>query len=419
MNTVLTRAAMLQPEIYRDNVLIDAFGLPLSRIEIAKQLLYLPPLPGDTVMAPAHMRKHELGAIRRIHIPTASGITLAESIEFMTCQGYVHRKPTDAKTWARLYGLGEVGPDQSPIQLAASVVGLSGAGKSVAVEKALRLRPQVVTHGQFPGFIGPVRQLLWLKIDVPGSGRIADLVESLTRTTDQALGTEYTKELYSGRQRSPATLAHEWIQKVSCHFLGLLVLDEVQNLFKIERKNVRQVLSRRGAERPALRIVDDQALKFLLTLTNATRWPMLVCGTPDGIEAFNTRMSTSQRLVTGGFHRIAHAETANDEFFRKMLFPRLCDYQWFSERLQPTEGLRELVHELSGGIPRICMLLWEHAHRRALDRDANCLSIDDFRYAAAHSLAPLQPSIQALLSGDPRRQVHYEDLLPTAAWNHG
>jgi len=417
MSMVVTKAATLQPAIYRDNVLIDPCGPPLSRIDIAKKLVYLPPLPGDAVSAPAHVRKHELGAIRRIHIPSASGITLAESIEFMTCQGYVHRKPTDAKTWARLYGLGEQGPDHSPIQLAASVVGLSGAGKSVAVEKALRLRPQVVTHGQFPGLIGPVRQLLWLKIDVPGSGRIADLVESLTRATDQVLGTEYTKELYSGRQRSPATLAHEWIQKVSCHFLGLLVLDEVQNLFKIERKNVRQVLSKRGAERPALRIVDDQALKFLLTLTNATRWPMLVCGTPDGMEAFHTRMSTSQRLVTGGFHRIVHAETADDEFFRKRLFPKLCDYQWFPERLPPTDQLRELVHELSGGIPRICMLLWEHAHKRALDRNANCLSPDDFRYVSAHSLAPLQPSIQALLSGDPRRQAQYEDLLPNAAWN--
>lgn len=54
MNTVVTTAATLQPEIYRDNVLIDAFGLPLSRTEIARRMLYLPPLPGDAMTAPAH-----------------------------------------------------------------------------------------------------------------------------------------------------------------------------------------------------------------------------------------------------------------------------------------------------------------------------------------------------------------------------
>jgi hypothetical protein len=261
--------------------------------------------------------------------------------------------------------------------------------------------------------IGPVRQLLWIKADVPGSGKIIELVEAFSRATDSALGSSYTEELVYCRGRKGTTFANQWLQKVFCHFPGLIVIDEIQNLFKIERKSVREAVTRRGkSQRPTLRIVDDEALKFLLTLTNTTKIPILVLGTPDGLEAFGTRMSTAQRLVTAGFHRIPHAATADDDFFRKQLFPQLCRYQWHPKSLASTDEFRRLLYELSGGILKICMVLWFHAHRRSFQRGADQLKFEDFSHVATNALATLQPAVRALLSNDPYLQLQYEDLLP-------
>ena len=344
---------------YADNALIDACGPTLSPVEIGKRVIHLPAVPANVATMPRHLLDHLIAEVRRMHIPTGAGISLASCIGLMIRQGYVHRNPAHSATWRRIYS--QIGPQA---------------------------------------------------VDVPASGKTTDLVESLARATDDALGANFTNDLFGGRKLQGATLAHRWLQKISCNFPGLLVLDEIQNLFKIEQKAVRQSASRRtGAQRPALRIADDEALKLLLTLSNHSKIPMLFCSTPDGLNALTTRWSTAQRMTTGGMHRIPHAETADDDFFRKMLFPQLCRYQVLPKKLPASDELRQLLFELSGGILRICMSLWVHAHIRAIERGAEGLAFEHFHHAAANSLAPLQPAVRALLSNDPRAQQLYEDMI--------
>lgn len=396
---------------YEDNILIQACGPILSPVEIAKRLVYLPLRPSTVPLRPGHLIEHELAGLWRLHIPSEAGIALAQSMGCMMRQGYVHRRPNDAATWRRIYGPGSYEHDHVPVQLAASVMGHSGVGKTTALERALRLYPQVVEHPSFPNLVGPVKQLLWLKIDVPQSGKIRDLAEVMHRATSEALGMSDADARMAGWRRG-SSLAHSWLQRVSGHFLGLLVLDEVQNLFKIQTKSVRTAASRANADRPALRIVDDEALKFLLTLSNTSKIPTLMCSTPDGIEALNTRMSTSQRTVTGGFHHIPRATDFNDRFFAEHFVPRLFGYQWMAKAIKPTAEWRRLLFELSGGILRICVALWIHTHRHAIRRGATELTEEDFRGAADGALAPLRPAVRALMSNDPRLLSKYEDLTP-------
>lgn len=400
------------PATHRDNILIAACGRPLEPVDIVRRLTYLPPLPNDSADGSRVHLEHQVADIFRMHIPTRVGIELAQTVGFMLIQGYVHRNPSDPTTWRRIYS--EVGTQAafSPIQLGALVTGISGAGKSTAIERALQLYPQVVRHERMPGLARPSPQLLWLKVDVPASGKIADLVENLARATDAALGTSHAEDLFSGRRQTGAALAHQWLQKISCNFLGLLVLDEMQNLFKIETKAARSVATRRQGElRPQLRIVDDEALKFLLTLSNFSKIPTLYCSTPDGMAALSTRVSTAQRMLTAGFHTVAHAKSADDEFFRKRLFPNLCRYQWLPEKLPPSDELRRLLFDLSAGVPRLALMTWFHASRRAAQRGVNALSLEDFRHVGDHALGPLRPAVLALLSDDPRRLQRYEDLV--------
>lgn len=403
------------PSTHRDNILIDACGPPLEPTEIAKRLIYLPPKPNVAVDRSRFLLEQHAADIFRMHIPTAAGIELAQTIGFMLTQGYVHRNPADPATWGRIYSTVGAEAAVSPIQLGAMVTGISGTGKSTAIERALGLYPQVVAHEKMVGLAKPSPQLLWLKVDVPESGRIIDLVDNLARATDKALGTSHADDLFLGRRQNGFALAREWLQRISCNFLGLLVLDEMQNLFKIETKAKREATARaRSWQRPELRIVDDEALKFLLTLSNTSKIPTLYCSTPDGMAALGTRMSTAQRMLSGGFHTFSHAQSADEDFFRKRLFPTLCEYQWLPEKLPASDELRRLLFDLSAGVPRLAVMAWFHASRRAIQRKARDLSLDDFRHVRDNALGPLRPAIAALLSNDPRQLQRYEDLMGTA-----
>lgn len=394
---------------YADNVLIDACGPILSRATLMRRLLHRPPLPGAIPAGiPPEIVEYRMACLWRLHVPTAAGIELAQSIDVLLRQGYVHRNPIKASTWRHIY-MQDSADVHCPVQLAACVVGLSGAGKTSALERALSLRQQVVVHERFPHMVRPVHQLVWLKVDVPGSGKVVDLVESLSRAADAVLGTNYTADLLRGRPRG-ARMAHEWLAKMACHFPGIIVLDELQNLFRIQAKAVRQ--RAKEGERPALAVVEDEALKFILTLTNTSKIPFVGCGTPDGIAAFGTRMSTAQRLLTGGYHRIEPDPSAKDGYFRRYLLSCLADYQWLPERMEMTASVADEIYRLTAGIPRICMMLWIHAQRRALACKAPELSLEHLQHAAANALAPLQPAVEALLSQDANRMARYEDLLP-------
>jgi len=397
---------------YRDNVLIDACGPILSPPQIAKGLLCQPPRPNAAELAlPAYIRRHAPLALGQLHLPKPEGLELAQCLYAMLLQGYVDRNPKRAETWRRIYCAGRPLPPHAKLQLGATVEGISGAGKSSAIERALALVPQVAVHDSFPHLTGRVKQLVWLKVDVPFSGRLIDLVLSFAEAADIALGTSYASDLVKGRA-TPDSIARSWLTMMEVHFPGLLVIDELQNLFKIETKRVRD--SRHQAlGRPALRIKDDDALKFLLTITNASKIPLVVCGTPDGVSAIKTRTSTTQRLVTGGYHQITHANSPDDVFFRKVFFPKLLEYQWLPRKLQETAEARALFHQLSAGVPRIGVSLWVHATRRAIARGSDGVEELDLRHAAAHDLALLQAAVQALNSADPRRMQQYEDLLPS------
>jgi hypothetical protein len=270
---------------YEDNPLIEACGPILDRTQLARHLLHLPEIPPPGADRPAYLLEHDLLGIWRMHVPSPAGIEVAQTLDCMIRQGYVHRRPRSAATNRLLHGLPAIGGEHAAIQLAAAVGGVSGVGKSEALWRALSVRPQMTVHAQFPGMRGPLAQLLWLKVDVPESGSLSDLAETLFRALDEVLGTDYWQTVRKGRIRSGVYLAAEWLAKVRIHFLGILVIDEVQNLFKVATKARRTAALRGGHERPELGVADDQALKFILTLTNTSKIPVAVAGTPDGIGA--------------------------------------------------------------------------------------------------------------------------------------
>lgn len=402
----MSRQAYEVPE-YVGNPLIEPMGPIPDEKTLMSRLTCRPSLPPKGIIdVPKQVRLHQLMSFRSLHIPMLEGTRLAMTADLLIRQGYVGRLPTSPETWAAIYG--ERAISNRPPPLAAACIGCSGAGKSTSSERFFSGIPQTVRHKKFPNMADGLTQVLYLKVDVPASGGATELAEALDRKLDDALGLyEYV------RPRSRATALERlagFVRRASAHFLGILVLDEIENLFKLQTLKARR-LSSKSPERERLRVADDVAMKWVVNLCNASPFPILVCGTPEAMEIMARRLSAAERFTTGGFHLFMPSPNHEDRYARTIL-EEFCKYQWFEERISATGELGLLVHQLTAGIPRIRTALWFLAHRCAFERNARGLELKDFRQAADVFLRPVKPAVEAILSKAPDALSRYEDLLP-------
>lgn len=390
---------------YANNPLISACGPIKDTIEIGKSLTYLPELPGESANLPFTLRKHLVPSIRDLFIPTPVCISLAETVDVMLRQGYCKRRPGTSEYWNTIYYNNNT---QNPPS-AATLVGISGAGKTVSLEKILNLYPQFYVHQSFPGYIGEFTQLIWLKVDAPESGKLGDFAYNLMLATNQALGTEYF-ETSLKKEKRPPSMFDEWLGIAKKHALGILVIDEIQNFFKLAPKIER--IKNKTEDKLELRIIDDQTLKSILTLSNTLRMPLLASGTPDGLAVFRSRLSTAQRLTTGGHHHLALPTRADDKHFSSTIFPTIIQYQWVKNKVQKSDELRDLIFDLTACIPRVYTNLWVASHKVAFEKGVDTLSKEIFIEAMNSYLKPVIPAIEALKSNNLNSLKKYEDLLP-------
>jgi hypothetical protein len=368
---------------------------------------------------PKHIRMHYLMDVRDFHFPHLPERRLVDTVSLMVRQGYKYRDPGRVSTWGAISGEAELRGIVLPQAAGASVEGISGVGKTQGCLRALMQFPQSVLHDSFPRLTGRLQQTVWLSVEVPASGKAIDLARALMQAWANATGsTRFDNWLSQTRIADGMRALDEWRQVAVSHFLGILHLDEVQNLFQL--KSLRQRKSRQGKEdAPELSIVEDQVLRWLLHLTNSGQIPLLVSGTPDGIGALSRRLSTLQRLNGVGYHAFDPIVPGGPGLKLDTSFMgQLARYQFVRDPVVMDEGLLKLIVDLTGGVQRIVIALWVAAHRVAFEQRDDALRPEDFVTAASTWLAPLIPAVAALRSKDPQRLSKYEDLTvrDTAFW---
>lgn len=398
---------------YAGNVLVQSMGPILSRAEVSKRLLVMPPRPPTNIQSiPREVRMHMVMMIRDLHIPQLEELRLHESTDLMMRQNYRYLEPASPKTWGLISGeSSQITRRSWAPAFGAAVEGISGSGKSVAIHNCLSLYPQVVRHKTFFRMVDGLTQVIWLSAEVPPSGRAPDLAVALMNALMRATGNTRFEKAIAGNWRNGMQMLEEWRQVATAHFLGILHLDEVQNFFKIGTLESRRK-RKAGEYAPELSIVEDQCLKWILSLMNTWQIPLLVSGTPDGIGALTKRLSNTQRIVTSGYHPFKHFTEVDDPAFRKVLLPQLGVYQYVKTPLPTDDALAGLIMETTAGVPRLIIALWITAHRVALERTSDDLRLSDFRKAADTYLSPVGPAVAALRSNDPLRMARYEDLVP-------
>jgi len=350
--------------------------------------------------------------LRDLHIPQLEECRLYDTVDLMIRTGYRYRDPNATATFAALSGEAMRYKRPGTRAIAAAAEGASGCGKTEAALRCFGLYPrQCLMHDSFPRLLGPHMQVVWLSADVPSSGKSEDLARTLMTTWLRDTGSDrFTALLAKERFSNPLQALEEWRQVALAHSLGILHLDEVQNFFKLGTLEQRRK-RKSGDGPPELSIIEDQCLKWVLTLLNTWGLPILFTGTPDGIGALTKRLSTMERFATGGYHAFGVFETWDDPAYKQSFLGQLGRYQYLERKLAIDDDIAKLILELSGGIRRIIVALWIAGQRIALERVTDDFRATDLVTAANTFLAPLAPAVAAIRSKDPIRMSRFEDLV--------
>jgi hypothetical protein len=412
-----------------DNMLIRPLGPTLELREAMMRMTERPDVPREVASMSRPLRIHHVLKLRDLHIPSEEEGRLQRTIDILARQALVNRDPKVARSWILISGEDEREDSDAdkktlvmparPLSkaMAAATTGCAGSGKTISIHRSFLCFPgQVIRHPNFPKLIGAHYQVVWISIDAPGSGRAEALAEALMIEWDTVMDDaidDYERHFdatLAKATRDGAKMLTEWRKHASSHFLAVLHIDEVQNLFKLlTLKQRRKKKSGRGADQ-ALSIADDRVLKWLLSLINRWGISVVFSGTPDGIGALTSRLATSQRLAVGGYHHITPFPDPADGAFQQFIRV-LSQYQWTIGKLR-AEELFEPIFRLTAGVRRLIIALWIAAHRVAFERKDDELRVSDFERAASTLLAPTKPGVQALLSRSPDRFDLFEDLKP-------
>jgi hypothetical protein len=379
---------------YQGNPLIEA--LPQSRAEAdaAAALALFPDEPGDETRLSKEVRLHCIDRLLQLIQPLPIHLELESALSSLMRSGYVGRNPLAQSTWRHVYSLAVGEAADSGFRSTAStlsVVGLSGIGKSTALESILRLYPQAIRHRKYRGQELVQVQIPWLKIECPFDGSLTGLCHAFFRALDRAIG----EERYARRYRSIrgiVQLVHQIEQIASTHFVGVLIIDELQHLR----------VAKTGGK--------DNMLNFFVNLINSIGIPVVFVGTNSMIGLFADVMRNARRAAGLGLSDFRQPKA--DDPAWALLVDAAWQYQWVHHAEPLTAELRSVLYDLTQGVTDFLIKLLVLAQRHAIHTGAERLTVKLLRSVADTRMQLLKPALGALRSGDVQRMAQFEDLLP-------
>jgi AAA domain len=394
---------------YRGNPLIEALPLIWTRAEVTEKLSHFPPYCEEQRQWPDHLRLHLIENAREFFIPQGIHLEIEIRVSCMLRRGYRQRNPLARGYWPEINDRIETLKlrQTEKVFLPAkargfAVVGPSGVGKSTALENILSLYPQVILHSQYGDQPLILKQLVWLKLDCPKDGSIKGLCLNFFQAVDDILGTNYY-ERYTNSLRTVDELLPRMARVAALHCLGVLVIDEIQNLRE----------SRSGGA--------AQMLNFFVQLENTIGVPFALIGTPKAMPLLRGEFRQARRASEQGdvvWPRMCeknprHPEQADpvwEEFVRA-----LCAYDYLrTPTTLPDDMLRSpvcrVLYDESQGIAAVAVTVWLLAQRRAITSGREQVTAGVIRSVAKDSQRLIREMLEELRAGGERSPHTISDL---------
>lgn len=395
---IATYCQQIIPE-YCNNPFIEALPSILSKEEAIDRLCSYPEFESKERYLDSHFRYHLIQRLFRYFQPLQQHIDLEQRVSRLLRQGYLGRNPYQKDYFTNLDQVREqieqsgqkdkitASNDQRKTAQSFTMIGISGIGKTTAIEKILSLYPQIIIHET------PLNlyQLVWLKLDCPFDGSVKGLCIQFFSEIDKLFGTNYKRKFGASSRQSVDAMLPNMAHVAFLHGLGVLVIDEIQHLSAAKSG---------GAEK---------MLNFFVTLVNTIGVPVIAIGTPKALPILQSEFRQARR-GTGQGDMIWNCMKRDTSW--ELLIEGMWEYQWTRQQSPITEEIRNVLYDESQGIVDMAVKIYMLSQIRAVSSGLEIITPELIRMVAKDSLQLTQPMIAALKAGKLSELAKYDDIRP-------
>lgn len=269
-----------------------------------------------------------------------------------------------------------------------SIFGISGAGKTTAINNSLSYYPQVIRHAGSEKDRFLFTQVTWIKIDCTYNGSLKGLCQKFFEEMDRLLNTNYLRKYGNSRigiDRMILAMSHLVLK----HGLGLIVIDEIQHLCGGGTKG-------------------EGFLNYFVTMMNEVRLPIIYVGTYKASKTILGKDFRHARRATG-IGVIKWDRILNDEEW-DMFIEDLWKYQWTKKEAVLTDEIKDLIYRKTGGITDRIIKLFMACQVNAIMSGKEIITPKIINKVSDESFNLTEDMIDALDKGDTKRLIQYEDL---------
>jgi hypothetical protein len=379
---------------YEGNPYIECLPPIMSRDAAIKAMQKLITVSAKQCAQPIEIRLHMIGAIEQFVQPLNLHVDLHSRMSVLLRWGYVQRNPLKKGFLEKLLAIPELTmedaagarsfEDDRGKGSGITILGQSGVGKTTSVFSVLRTFPQVVRHTHLKGVLRSVDQLVWLVLSCPAKGSILAMCTEFFRRVDKLLGTQYLT-LYAKRGVTGEAMAASMATVAYIHGLGMLVIDELQNLREANSGESRATM-----------------MNFFKLLRDVMKVPIVTVGTmqASGLVGGNSQMAR-RHADFPVFERMKPGDEF--EFFCQSLFdaqylPRRVD---LDETNQETGAWLSLLYDLSQGVTALVVKLFIIGQHRAISDGAEILTQDHIQSVYDSCFRLLHPYLERMRKNMP------------------
>ncbi len=382
---------------YANKPLIEALPVLWEVQEVVDKLAYYPEYHSDERQLGNHYRTHMITRLFQVYQPLTMSIELESKISRVIRQGYIARNLFNsniAKGFRDDYGKINVeGNYKSGIFSSSacgfSLVGISGLGKTLSLQRILNMYPQVIAHSEYKNVALSAYQVVYVKLECPFDGSVKGLLIEFFSTIDRLIGTNYYQKMMKTRATTDMmlTVMNQIVRNCS---VGLIIIDEIQNLSTAKSSG------------------SEKMLNFFLNLINSVGVPVVLVGTPKAIRLITKDFRQVRRGVGIGGDMVCDRMKKDKEW--ELLVRTLWHYQWTKKETPLTEELVTLLYEETQGIPDLLNKLYAITQGYVISNGKEAITPNVIKKVAREHMKLIQPMIRALKTGNVREIAKYGDI---------
>ncbi|MGE7114172.1 ATP-binding protein [Lysinibacillus sp. NPDC047702] len=413
MNNVVLKGDMeeanYKPQMlteYAQNPFIEALPPIFDEDDVLDRFMVTPRISEQDKQSETNIRYHVLKRVKNFIQPLPIHFEVERRLSTLIRRGYLARNPLDKTFFERIRVLHELREDKEQTHKyiderlnhirstadSLSIIGISGIGKTTAIERLLLMYPQIIKHEIYEQQPFNRTQIVWLKIDCPYDGSLSTLCKSFFKAIDDLLGTRYL-EKFGYLNRVTSTMLLHMTSLASMYGIGVLVIDEIQHL--LHAKNDQ-----------------EEMLNFFVTLSNTVGIPTVLIGTSKAQQLFKGNFRQARRAASDGaiiWDRMAE-DSEEWEFFLETLWELQC----LKTCSELTEDVKRTFYEECQGITSVAVNLFILAQERALFDENNedeIITVKVLKQTAKKDMKIIQPMLNAIRNNDFAAMYKYEDIM--------